>query len=335
MNPEKKYDVIGIGHALVDREWTVTDEELAQLGIAKGTMTLVDAERQEGIAGSLAGAPHHDSCGGSAANTVIAVAQFGGRAFFICKVAPDTTGNFFATDLKANGVDSRALDHPAEGISGRCLVLVSADAERTLCTHLGVSQKVSPEDLEAVDLAQGHFLYIEGYLVSSPTALEAALVAGRRARAKGTKIALTFSDVNMIAFFREGMAQLVGLTPDLIFCNLAEALEYARTSDQEVAVTELLRHTRMLCLTLGNRGALIATADERIAITGKSVTAIDSNGAGDLFAGAFLYGITHGLPLEAAGQLARDASAQLVTQFGARLKSHQAQEILALQERNR
>ncbi|MBF0583789.1 MAG: adenosine kinase [Magnetococcales bacterium] len=326
------YDVYGIGHALVDMEIHVTDRFLTEAGLQKGSMSLVDEDFQQRLLQQVADLPQHRSCGGSSANTLIGLAQFGGRGFHACKVADDEAGHFFAQDMRLHGVENGLNQPRASGTTGRCLVFITPDAERTLCTHLGISETFSTEQIAEPILAQAEYLYIEGYLVSSPSGQTATLEAARMARKQGIKTALTFSDTSMVTYFRPGLDAIIGDGLDLLFCNESEAMVYTAASTLEQAKEQLTRIAKMVGLTLGSQGAAIYNGERWIDIPGVPVQAIDSNGAGDLFAGAFLFGITHGYALAKAGQLACRAAATLVTQAGARLQAGQAQTILNHQE---
>ncbi|MEO5334950.1 MAG: adenosine kinase [Magnetococcus sp. YQC-5] len=323
-----QYDVYGIGHALVDTEVKVTDDFLAKAELTKGTMTLIDESRRAQLLDLLGSTTRHRSCGGSSANTLIGLAQLGGRAFHSCKIANDENGLFFARDMKTNGVDND-LDHRASpGTTGQCLVLITPDAERTMCTHLGISETFSCSDLTPSLLTASQWLYVEGYLVTAAPTRQAALEAVRIARKHGIKIALTFSDVSMIEFFRASIEEIIGPGVDLLFCNQAEALKYADTDDIEVAKSILSQKCSAFGLTLGAHGAVISIDRKEWQIPGTPVQAIDANGAGDLFAGALLYGLTHGFSPEQAGKLACRASALLVTRYGARLSRDQTLNVL-------
>ncbi|MBF0295673.1 MAG: adenosine kinase [Magnetococcales bacterium] len=323
-----RYDVYGIGHALVDTEVKVSDDFLAAAGLTKGTMTLIDDARHAELLRMLSGFSRHRSCGGSSANTLIGTAQLGGRCFHSSRIANDENGAFFARDMKTNGVDNDLETRQGAGTTGQCLVLITPDAERTMCTHLGVSESFSIQDLAPDRLAGASWLYVEGYLVSSPSARQAALEAVRLARRHGVKIALTFSDVSMIEFFRAGLDEIMGTGVDLLFCNQAEALKYANTDRLEEAKAVLASRSVSFGVTLGARGALIYTDHQEYAIPGVQVQAVDANGAGDLFAGALLYGLTHGFATERAGKLACRAAALLVTRHGARLSRDQTLNVL-------
>ncbi len=325
----KKYDVYGIGNALVDMEFEVTDAFFQEHTIDKGRMTLVEEDRQDYLLKALGQSMLKRQCGGSAANTVIAVAQMGGKTFYSCKVANDSTGDFYAEDLKESGVTSNLADKRPPGTTGKCLVMVTKDAERTMNTFLGITSTFSEAELVESSLKDSQYLYIEGYLVASPTGQKAAITARELAEKNGVKTALTFSDPAMVQFFGDGMKNMIGPKGvDLLFSNEAEACSFAGTTDLKVAREALKKVAKTFVITRGENGALIFDGTTFIDIEAFPVKAIDSNGAGDMFAGAFLYGITHGHTYAGAGKLASAAASKVVSQYGPRLKWHQTQEVL-------
>lgn len=325
----KKYDVYGIGNALVDMEFEVTDAFFQEHTIEKGRMTLVEEDRQDYLLKALGQSMLKRQCGGSAANTVIAVAQMGGKTFYSCKVANDSTGDFYAEDLKESSVTSNLAEKRPPGTTGKCLVMVTKDAERTMNTFLGITSTFSEAELVESDLKDSQYLYIEGYLVASPTGQQAAIKAREMAEKNGVKTALTFSDPAMVQFFGDGMKNMLGPKGvDLLFSNEAEACSFAGTTDLKIAREALKKVAKTFVITRGENGALIFDGTTFIDIEAFPVKAIDSNGAGDMFAGAFLYGITHGHTYAGAGKLASAAASKVVSQYGPRLKWHQTQEIL-------
>lgn len=324
----KKYDVYAIGNALVDMEYEVHDEFFNKHQIDKGLMTLVDEERQKYLLNSLGTAPRKQQCGGSAANTAIASAQLGAKTFYSCKVAKDPIGNFYFQDLQDNGVDSNLMHQDREdGITGKCLVLITPDAERTMNTFLGITSTISKTQVDPDAIRQSKYMYMEGYLVASPTGKEAAIHARRIAEAAGVKTALTFSDVNMVKFFNEGLREMIGEGVDLLFCNETEACSFTNTDDIIVAREKLKTIARAFVITLGENGAVIFDGEKFIDIEPYPVEAVDSNGAGDMYAGAFLYAITHDKNFASAGRLASMAASKVVSQFGPRLKVEDLNEI--------
>ncbi len=326
---KKKYHAYGIGNALVDMEFVVTDEFLERMKIDKGVMTLIDQQRQKGLIAALEVEPVKRSCGGSAANSIIAIQQFGGQCYYSCKVGNDETGEFYHQDLKKEGVDSNLqgvlLD---EGATGQCLVMVTPDAERTMNTYLGITERVSVRELNLEALIQSEYVYLEGYLVTSPTGKEAAIKAREVAQEAGCRVALTFSDPNMVEFFKPGLLDMLGQSVDLIFCNEKEALLWANTEDLQAAIEALKACSKSFAITLGAKGALVYDGQALLTIDPKAIKAVDTNGAGDMFAGAFIYGLTHGYSYVEAGHLASCSAATLVTEFGARLSKQQHVELL-------
>ena len=325
----RKYDVFGMGNALVDMEFEVTEEFLQKYEVDKGMMTLVDEKRQFFLLKAMEKESTKMQCGGSAGNSMISISQFGGRSFYSCKVANDEFGRFFIKDLHASGVDSKLkMNNPPEGITGKCLVMITPDADRTMNTFLGITSTFSTEELDEEALKDSSFLYIEGYLVASSTGQKAMVKAHEIATQHGVKTALTFSDPNMVKYFNDGMHQVVGKGIDLIFCNEDEALTYTSTSRIEDAREKLKQVANTFVITQGKNGAMIFDGDTFIDIEPYHVNAVDSNGAGDMFAGAFLYGITHGHSYAQAGKIASLASSKVVAQFGPRLEWSQTKEIL-------
>jgi sugar/nucleoside kinase (ribokinase family) len=317
----KKYVAYGIGAALVDTEIKVRDEELVQMNVDKGMMTLVDEARQAQLLTHLEGhlVKANHASGGSAGNSMIATAQFGGPTFMSCKVAADADGDIYLADLEAAGVDHCLNGERAAGTTGKCLVLITADAERSMNTYLGISETLSVAELDADAIAASEYVYIEGYLVTSTTGLAAAVRAREIAVAAGVKTALSFSDPGMVEFFREGMASIVGNGVDLVFCNEAEALQWGETDSLPVAIEKLKRVARSFVITLGANGAITFDGSEQVDIPPHRVQAVDSNGAGDMFAGAFLYAITRGEDFPTAGRFASLAAGRIVANYGPRL----------------
>ena len=317
----KKYKVYGIGAALVDTEIKVEDRELDKMAVGKGLMTLVDQERQRELLSHLddhlVKASH--ASGGSAGNSMIATAQFGGPTFMSCKVANDADGDIYVADLETAGVDHCLVNGREDGITGKCLVLITPDAERSMNTYLGISETLSVEQLDHNAIADSEYLYIEGYLVTSPTGRAAAVKAREVAQAAGVKTALSFSDPGMVEFFREGMEEIVGERLDLIFCNEAEALGWAQTDDLQQAIETIKQVANSFVITRGADGAITFDGNELAEIPPHRVQAVDSNGAGDMFAGAFLYAITRGEDFPTAGRFASLAAGKIVANYGPRL----------------
>lgn len=315
-----KYNVYGLGNALVDMEFEVEDGFLNLMRVDKGVMTLVDEEEQHRLLAHLDAFEGTRGSGGSAANTLIAVSAMGGSSYYACKVADDELGHFYLHDLKAAGVDTNINGVHADGITGKCLVLVTPDAERTMQTYLGISAELSVHEISEPHIRESQYLYMEGYLVTSPSAREANIHARKIAEANGVRTALTFSDPTIVEFFHSELTETIGDGIDLLFCNEAEALAYTRKESIDDAIDVIRTFAKSFAITLGSRGAIIHDGGELIEIAPNPTHAIDSNGAGDMFAGAYLYGITNGLGVRTAGRLASLASSKVVSQFGPRLQ---------------
>ena len=326
----KRYQVFGIGNALVDMEFEVSDSFFTEHAIEKGLMTLVDEETQHRMVDTLTSRYGliKRAGGGSAANTIVAISQFGGDTFYACKVADDEAGDFYMHDLHAAGVSTRLDQVKGEGVTGKCMVMVTPDAERTMNTFLGITADFAESDLHLEELEQAEYLYIEGYLVTSDVSRSAALRARKHASRHGVKTAFTFSDPAMVTYFRDGVKEILGDGVDVLFCNEEEALIFTETKSLEDAIAALKPFAHRLVVTRGPRGAIILNGDGRIEVEVSPVEAVDTNGAGDMFAGAFMYGVTNGFSDRDAGMLASEAAARTVATFGARLPMTVHQELL-------
>lgn len=323
----KKYHVYGLGNALVDMEIEVTEDFLTKMSIEKGLMTLVEKERQDELLNAVGGERHKRTCGGSAANTVIAVAQFGGKSFYSCKVASDETGDFYYKNLTEEGVDNNLGGGREEGVTGKCMVFITPDADRTMNTFLGITSTFSDQQIDEQALKDSEYLYIEGYLVTGPNSLSAAVKARELAEQNGVKTAITLSDPGVVSYFKNGFNEMIGGGVDLLFCNEEEAFQFTDTDSIEAAAAKLKEKAKAFAITRGPKGAYLFDGEKEIDIVAPTVDPVDTNGAGDLFAGAFLYALTHGHNFADAGRLACHASSTLVTKFGARLESSKTKEI--------
>ena len=327
------YQIYGVGNALVDTEYQVEDAALKAAGLPKGATTLIDdAERLRLLAllteeYRLTAAKR--AGGGSAANTLVTAAQFGSRVFYSCKVAADETGDYFVRDLLAAGVATNLAGKREAGASGQCISLVTADAERTMATCLGITADLSPKELDAAALRDSAYLYIEGYLVASDSGYAAAKAARDIAREAGVPIALTLSDPGMVQGFQDRFEGFLDAGLDLLFCNLEEARLLTGQQHAEDCVAALKGRCRQFTITLGKAGALAFDGRDLRKAPGQAVQALDTTGAGDVYAGAFLHLLAAGGGFAEALRLANAAAAQVVTRFGARLAQGQVDEIRA------
>ncbi|SMO89023.1 adenosine kinase [Fodinibius sediminis] len=325
----KKYNVYGIGNALVDMEFEVTDAFLEKHDVEKSVMTLVDEEAQSQLIRDISRAETIEKPGGSAANTIYAVSQFGGKAFYSCKVANDPFGEKYLEEMKEAGIDTNFdRQEPEDGITGKCLVMITEDAERTMNTFLGITSTLSVNEIDELAIRDSEYVYIEGYLVASDPGYEAMKETKRIAADHEVKTALTLSDPSIVKGFRERFDDVIGASVDLLFCNEKEAMIYTGKDNLADARELLKKEAERFVITQGKNGAMIWDGDTFIDIEPYSVKAVDTNGAGDMYAGAFLYGITNSLGYAGAGKLASLAGSKIVSQFGPRLKWHEVQELL-------
>ncbi len=324
-----KYDVYGVGNSLVDIQAHVSDEFLESLGYPKGGMTLVDEVTQLQVLEKLNGVSISRCAGGSAANTIMGIANFGGKAAYAGKTGQDEIGDFFLQDMRQQGV---RIEIPAvQGLSGTCVVLITDDAQRTMLTNLGVSSQLGPDDIEEAEIAQSRYVYIEGYLFTGDSTRSAALKAIELAKKNGVKVALTVSDPFLIDLYRDEFWKLIEGPVDLLFCNLEEARSLTKKEDPIDCAHEIHQHAENVAMTLGADGSLLMHESRAIPIEGVPTQAIDTTGAGDMYAAGVLYGITNQLTWQQSGHLASHAASRIVSQLGARLSQpFNAQEVQEL-----
>lgn len=324
----KKYHVYGLGNALVDLDFEIAHETLSRLKIEKGVMTLIDSDRHLELLQDLDGYKHVKACGGSAANTIMAATQLGGKAFYSCKVGNDVSGDFFYEELIRNGIGTNlTANNRHHGTTGACLVLVTPDADRTMNTHLGISETLSIEQLSEEALLDSEFLYVEGYLSTSPTGSEAAIAAMNLAKAYGTKTALSLSDPNIVRYFHARLLEIMGAGVDLLFCNEDEAKLFCQSNDIDTVCQTLTTIAKSFAITQGSDGAIIYDGKDFYDITARDVPVIDTVGAGDMFAGGFIYAITHGYDYRTAGVIGDITASKVISKFGPRLNNHEIIEV--------
>jgi sugar/nucleoside kinase (ribokinase family) len=324
------YHLYAVGNALVDTEYEVPDEHLAQMGVDKGHMTLIDGDRRTALLKHVAGQPARRNGGGSAGNTVVALAQLGGKAFYSCRVSDDELGHFYTEDLVRNGVATNLTHTRAQhGQTGTCLVFITPDAERSMCTFLGATSELDDSALHPKDIAKARVFYMEGYLAASPTGLAAALQGKQLAREAGVALAATLSDVSMIQFCRPGLEAMLEGGLSYLFCNEQEAVAWCGSTDWAAIQTTMAKLATTVCITRGAQGCVVLFEGGRTDVPAPATRAVDTNGAGDMFAGAFLYAATHGHPNAQAAALGNACAAVAVSRNGARLDAPTLQHLLA------
>lgn len=312
------FDVVGIGNAIVDVLSPVDDALLDELGLHKGSMTLIDEGAARRIYGRM---PDGVECsGGSAANTIAGLASFGARAAFIGKTRNDPLGKVFAEDIRKMGVTFRTPTASEEAPeTARCLVLVTPDAQRTMGTFLGASVLLGPDDIDRELIKSAGITYLEGYLWDPPQAKEAFLLAMDIAHAAGNKVALSLSDPFCVARFRADFRQLAENHIDILFANEHEIMSLYETEDFTTALNNIRGRCEIAVLTRSEKGSVVVTADAVHKIPAHPVAqVVDTTGAGDLYAAGFLHGLTRGQDLAQCGRLASRAAAEVISHYGAR-----------------
>lgn len=312
-------DVFGLGNAIVDTEVDVDDTFLQSQALAKGHMTLVDSERVQALLAALDGQPLRRSSGGSAANTIYAVQAFGFATAYACKVSNDAPGQFFLKDMSAAGVALNGSVDQGDMHSGQCLVMITPDAERTMTTDLGISSHLAISDVDLQQLAGARYFYVEGYLSSSPVSSAAAVACREAASAADTISAVSLSDPSMVSFFRDPLTDILGDGVGVIFCNEEEALAWANTDRLDIAAAELKDIAPEVYVTLGAAGSIAVVNGHIKEAAPVSAHPVDTNGAGDMYAGAVLAARCGSAePVEAA-RFGNHCAAELVQHHGARL----------------
>lgn len=317
--------IFALGSALVDHEYEISDDMLTKTGLSKGSMTLADQAQQAALSQTLAdqhATQVKQAGGGSAANTAYAIAALGGLSSFACRVNDDEAGQFYLTDLNEAGVTTSPTSLTDAGTpTGSCMVLVTPDAERTMHTYLGASAGFCYDDIDHALLEAADYLYIEGYLASSELAQDAVVQTRARAAELGIKTALSFADPSMVNFCKDGLVNMLGEGVDILFCNLEEAMTFTETDSAETAAQALHAYADTVAITLGADGAFVSTTDgTHIRVDAPQVdNVVDTNGAGDNFAGAFMYALAKGESLENCAVLGVKVASEIVVQFGPRL----------------
>ncbi len=313
------FDVVGIGNALVDIEVRVEEDFVQSLGVTKGGMTLSSVEDQKRILDSVRERANKISSGGSAANTIHGVGAMGGKGYYLGRVADDDFGQHYTDDMRDCGVGFPGPD-AATGGTGTCVILVTPDSERTMFTHLGISSELHSGNVDEAIIQNAGAVYIEGYLWTGDETRDAAIKMADTAREERVPVAFTLSDAFIVNAFRDALIDFIRWKVDILFCNDVEARAMFNTEDTEAAFEQLKGMVDTLFLTRGKEGAWACNSEfEKVEIGSFPVKAVDTTGAGDLFAGGALLGLTRKLPLKQCGILGSYCAAQVVSHMGARL----------------
>lgn len=331
------YNVMAIGNALVDHEYVLSDAALEETDLTKGNMTLAGIDEQQQLLAyfKLAEiAPSKQAGGGSAANTMYTFASLGGKPFYACRVGDDQQGEFYLKDLHEAGVATSEKSIHAGGVTGSCVVAVTEDGERTMQTYLGTSSEITAGNVDFDALTQADWLYIEGYLAMTESIQPAMTQLRQQAGIHSAKIAVSFADPAVVKFAKDGLLNMLGNKVAVIFCNSEEAKLFTDKKQVKAAARALLEYCQTAVVTDGANGATIAyKADDKSEIeiyevaTPIVANVIDTNGAGDNYAGAFLYALSQHYSLPECGRLASEVAAQVIQQFGPRLASQDYRDI--------
>jgi sugar/nucleoside kinase (ribokinase family) len=312
-----RLDVVGIGNALVDVLSHESHEFLVEHDLAAGAMELIDTARAESLYAAMG--PAVEISGGSAANTLVGVSSLGGSAGFIGRVADDELGAVFGHDIRAAGVEFVARPAAGGEPSGRCLIMVTPDAQRTMNTYLGASAQLGPDDVDRNLVERAQILYLEGYLWDEPDAKDAYRLAARTAHEAGNRVAFTLSDAFCVDRHRHEFLELVESEVDVLFANEAEITSLYEVDGFDDALQRVQHHCEIAALTRSERGAVIVARDEVHVVDATRVDGVvDTTGAGDQFAAGFLYGLTHGYDLGTAARLGALAAGEVISHLGAR-----------------
>ena len=314
----KKYQIVGIGNAMVDVLARADEAFLEAAGIGKGVMQLIDMERAVELYGKVG--PAKEISGGSAANTIAGIAHLGGRTAYVGKVKDDQLGAIFAHDLRAQGADyDTALagkDAPQE--TGRCIVIVTPDGERSMNTYLGVTEFLTPSDIDHDQMAQAEWIYLEGYRFDGPESHAAFAKAIDACKSAGGRVSLTLSDPFCVERHRDAFRTMIHDHVDLLFCNRAELLSMYQTDDFDAALAQARTEVAILACTDSENGAHIASDGQCWHVPAQPTQIVDATGAGDLFAGAFLWGLAEGYDLETCGKMGNLGASEVIGHIGAR-----------------
>lgn len=320
------YDVIGIGNALLDTEFSTSAAFVQQAGLTLGNMTLCDTKQQQNLL-ALLNSKHINASkktsGGSAANTLACFGALGGSAYYHCAVGDDDAGQFFLDDLTSFGVNTNADFAKNTGTTGSCVVLVSEDGERTMQTDLGISASINETNVDFSILPKTKWLYLEGYLAMSENASGAIAKLRQQAGVHNVKVAVSFADPAVVKFAKDGLLNMLDGGVHAIFCNLEEAQLFTEKKQRKACVKALLEHANIAVMTCGKDTILIGekTDGEPIIteVAALNAAVIDTNGAGDNFAGAFLYALNEHYDIKTCATLGASVAKAVIEQFGARL----------------
>ncbi|WP_323006050.1 adenosine kinase [Pseudorhodobacter sp.] len=314
----KKFQVVGIGNAMVDVLSNADDVFLDENGIGKSIMQLIDMRRAVELYGAIG--PAKEISGGSAANSIAGIAHLGGRTAYVGKVKDDQLGAIFAHDLRAQGAvyETEMAPKESDHETGRCIVIVTPDGERSMNTYLGWSEFLTPADIDADQMSQAEWIYLEGYRFDGPESHQAFADAIAACKGAGGRVSITLSDAFCVERHRDAFRKMIVEDTDLLFANRAEILSMYQTSDYEAAMQAAARDVAIVACTDGASGAHVLANGQHWHVPAVPTQIVDATGAGDLFSGAFLWAITNGYDLETAARMGNIAASEVISHIGAR-----------------
>ena len=313
----KRYQVVGIGNSIVDILSHIQDSFLAENGVERGIMQLIDKPRAVELYSKMG--PAKEISGGSAANTIAGIAHLGGKTAYVGKVKDDQLGDIFAHDMKAQGADydtPRATGDDHE--TGRCMVLVSPDGERSMNTYLGWSEFLTPDDIDTDQMADTDWIYLEGYRFDGPDSHEAFAKAIKACKGAGGRVSLTLSDPFCVERHRDAFREMIKNDIDLLFANEHEIEAMYQKGGLEASMAAAALECEIVACTVGPKGAYVLSSGDKVHAPATAVKIVDATGAGDLFAAGFLYGITHGHDMRTSGKMGCVAAGEVISHIGAR-----------------
>lgn len=312
-----KYDVIGIGNALMDILVNVGHDQLLEMNLKKGTTQLYDAEKIKEIEDKIGKEGVKIAPGGSVANTIYGIAQLGGSVIFVGKVGHDEQGGVYEQKMLEGGVKSNIIKK--EGMTGRAVTLITPDTERTFATHLGIACEIEKEEIFEEDIKESKVLHICGYQLVNPKLKRTVLYAMDIAKANGVKVSIDLAAPNLVEQNLADFTDVIKTYADIVFANEEEALAFTGKKEKE-ALDVISEMCEIAVVKVGARGSLIKKGDGVIEVNGVKAKAVDTTGAGDSYAAGFLYGLTSGLSLDKCGKIGSWIAAKVVSQVGARVE---------------
>ena len=326
-----KYDISALGNALVDTQYMVDHEFLNDIGLEPDSMTLASAEEHSPIIEKLEnmGVESVSDCGGSATNSLVAASYYGSNCHHVCRVADDDDGKKYLESLQKAGVKHIGFSKEGSELpTGKCLIFVTPDAKRTMSSMLGISAHLGSKDINYDAVDNSKIFYIEGYMVTSDENFSAVTSVLENINSENTLKALSLSDAGIVNGFKDKFKQIESYGIDMIFCNDDEAIAFAETSNLEEAINFYKEQSYMIAITKGSEGSIVINSGEEIFSPAEEITPVDTNGAGDMYAGSFMHAYLNGLDLSECARFSNYASSKVVETFGPRLTAEGYENVL-------